>query len=51
MVTYDSGANGHYISKKDRSNAGLPILRPLTRQVGVTNGGTSTAKYVTQLPI
>jgi len=30
MVTYDSGADGHYISKKDRCNAGLPILRPST---------------------
>jgi len=50
LVTYESGANGHYISEKDRRNAGLPILRPSTRQVGVANGGTSTAKYVTKLP-
>jgi hypothetical protein len=50
MVTYDSGANGHYISKKDRHKAGLPILRQSTQKVGVTNGGTSKAKYVTQLP-
>jgi hypothetical protein len=49
MVTYDSGADGHYISKKDQHKAGLPILRPSTRKVGVTNGGTSKAKYVTQL--
>jgi hypothetical protein len=26
MVTYDSGADGHYISKKDQCKAGLPIL-------------------------
>jgi hypothetical protein len=26
MVTYDSGADGHYISEKDRRIAGLPIL-------------------------
>ncbi len=26
MVTYDSGADGHYISKKDRCKAGLPII-------------------------
>ncbi len=50
MVTYNSGAEGHYISEKDRCNAGKPILRPSTRKVGVANGGTSTAKYVTQLP-
>ena len=51
MVTYDSGADGHYISEKDRRNAGLPILRPSTPRVGVANEGTSTAKYITQLPI
>jgi hypothetical protein len=50
QLTYNSGANGDYISKKDRRKVGLPILRPSTRKVGVTNGGTSKAKYVTQLP-
>jgi hypothetical protein len=50
MITYDSRANGHYISKKDQRKAGLPILRPSTHKVGVANGGTSNAKYVTQLP-
>jgi hypothetical protein len=50
MLTYDSGANRHYISKHDQRKAGLPILRPSTWQVGVANGGTSNAKYITQLP-
>jgi hypothetical protein len=50
MLTYDSGADGHYISKHDQRKAGLPILRPSTRQVRAANGGTSNAKYVTQLP-
>jgi hypothetical protein len=50
MVTYGSGANGQYISEKDWHQADLPILRTLTRKVGVANGGTSKAKYVTQLP-
>jgi hypothetical protein len=50
MVTYDSGADGHYISKKDRRKAGLLILRTSTLKVGVANGGISKAKYVTQLP-
>jgi hypothetical protein len=50
MLTYDSGANGHYISKHAQCKAGLPILRPSTWQVGVANGGTNNAKYVTQLP-
>jgi len=35
MVTYDSGADGHYLSEKDRRKAGLPILQPSTRKVGV----------------
>ena len=50
MMTYDSGANGHYISEKDLRKAGLPIFWPSTRRVGVADGGTSTAKFVTQLP-
>jgi hypothetical protein len=50
MPTYNSGADGHYNSKHDQCKAGIPILRPSTRQVGVANGGTSNAKYVTQLP-
>ncbi len=50
MLTYDSGANGHYINKQDQRKAGLPILRPSSQWVGVTNGSTSKAKCVTQLP-
>jgi hypothetical protein len=50
MVTYDSGADGHYISKKDHRKPGLPIIRKSTRWVGVANGGVSQAKFVTQLP-
>eukprot|EP00956_Cyclotella_meneghiniana_P004234 scaffold5184_cov39-Cyclotella_meneghiniana.AAC.3 len=38
MVTYDSGADGHYISEHDRAKAGLPILRRSTKRVGVANG-------------
>jgi hypothetical protein len=49
MIIYDSRANRHYISEKDQRKAGLPILRPSTRKDGVANGGTSKAKYVTQL--
>eukprot|EP00804_Cyclotella_cryptica_P028992 CCRYP_012407-RA/>CCRYP_012407-RA protein AED:0.42 eAED:0.45 QI:0/0/0/1/1/1/3/0/246 len=43
MITYDSGANGHYLSKADRRSARLPILRPSTKHVGVANGSTSIA--------
>jgi hypothetical protein len=50
MMTYHSGADGHYISKKDCRKAGLPIIRRSTRRVGVANGGVSQAKFVTQLP-
>lgn len=50
MITYDSGADGHYISERDRRSIGLPILRPSSKRVGVANGGTSYAKHVTALP-
>jgi hypothetical protein len=49
MITYGSGANGHYISKKDRRRAGLSIIQKSTRWVGMVNGGVSKAKFVTQL--
>lgn len=49
MITYDSGADGHYISETDRKLVGLPILRQSTKRVGA-NGATSTAKHVTRLP-
>jgi hypothetical protein len=50
MITYDSGADGHYLSERDRINVGLPILRPSTKRVGVANSGTSTARHVSRLP-
>eukprot|EP00804_Cyclotella_cryptica_P013348 CCRYP_005123-RA/>CCRYP_005123-RA protein AED:0.24 eAED:0.24 QI:0/0/0/1/1/1/2/0/905 len=50
LITYDSGADGHYLSEKDRISAGLPILRNSSKRVGVANGGSSQAKHVTQLP-
>ena len=50
MITFDSGADGHYLSEDDRHNAGLPILRPSNRRVGVANGGTSKANHVSRLP-
>ena len=50
LVTYDLGANGHYLSKKDRRTLGLPILRMSTKKVCVANGDVCTGKYVTLLP-
>ncbi len=50
MITYDSGSKGNYLSKKDCVKAGLPILRPSTRMVGVANGGASQAQHITGLP-
>jgi hypothetical protein len=47
MIIYDSGANGHYISKKDRRKVGLPIIQKSTRWVGVA---VSQTKFITQLP-
>ena len=51
MLTYDSGADGNYISETDRQKAGLPILRPSKKRVGVANGNVSTGNNVTSLPI
>ena len=50
MITYDSGADGHYLSEADRHLAKLPILRPSTKRVGVANGSTSMGKHATTLP-
>ena len=49
-MTYDSGADGHYVSERDRAKLGLPILRRSRKRVGVANGGTSKGKHVTRLP-
>eukprot|EP00804_Cyclotella_cryptica_P012279 CCRYP_013859-RA/>CCRYP_013859-RA protein AED:0.31 eAED:0.31 QI:0/0/0/0.8/0.25/0.2/5/0/913 len=50
LITFDSGADSHHLSKTDRLAAGLPNLRPSSQQVGIANGSTSTARYVSQLP-
>ena len=50
MVTYDSGAESHYLSEKDRKSVGLPILRILSKKVGMANGSTCKGQYVTALP-
>ena len=39
MLTYDSGADGNYLSKKDRTKLGLLILIISDKKVGVANGG------------
>ena len=51
MATYDSGADGHYISEDDHVHAQLPILRRSKKRVCVANGGTSEATFVTEVPI
>jgi hypothetical protein len=48
LITYDSGADGHYISEADRKKAGMPILRKSAKQVRVANGDISKAKNVTK---
>ena len=50
MITYDSGAENHYMSEADRIGLGFPILRPSHKRVAVANGGTRRDKYVTHLP-
>eukprot|EP00804_Cyclotella_cryptica_P016136 CCRYP_004252-RA/>CCRYP_004252-RA protein AED:0.46 eAED:0.59 QI:0/-1/0/1/-1/1/1/0/91 len=49
-ITYDSGADGHYINEDDRLAARLPILRPSTKKVAVANGDISCATHETTLP-
>ena len=49
-VIYDSGADRHYITKEDRKQAQLPILRKSSKKVNVANGKTCKAQFVTQLP-
>ena len=49
-LTYDSGADGNYMSENDRKVASLPILRPSAKRVGVANGDTCKATNVTRLP-
>ncbi len=49
-VTYDSGADGHYLNESDRREANLPILKPSTKQVAVANGDVCSAKHVSKLP-
>ena len=49
-VTYDSGADGNYMSEEDRARLGLPILRESTKRVKSANGGASKGKHVTALP-
>ena len=39
MLTYDSVADGHYLSEKDRTKLDLPILRISYNKLGVANGG------------
>ena len=51
MLTYYSGADIHYLSKEDRKNLGLPILRVSAKKVGVADGGACNGKYVTKLPL
>ena len=50
MITYDSGADNHYMSEADKIRLELPILQPPHKSVAVANGGTSEGKYVTRLP-
>ncbi len=49
-ITFDSGADGHYMSEHDRQKEGLPILRPSRKRVSVANGNTRKGQHVTRLP-
>ena len=49
LVIYNSGADGHYITKEDRKQVKLPILQKSSKTVNVANGETCKAKFTTQL--
>jgi hypothetical protein len=49
-ITYDSGADGHYLNESDRKAARLPILRSSSKQVAVANGQISNAIHESRLP-
>ena len=51
MITYDSGADNHYMSEADRIRFKFPILQLSHKRVAVANGGTSEGKYITRLPL
>ena len=50
MVIYNSGADGHYITKDEQKQAQLPVLSRSSKKVNVANGKTCKAKFTTQLP-
>jgi hypothetical protein len=50
MITFDSSANGHYLSETDRIAVHLSILRASTKCVGVANRSTSKALHTSCLP-
>ncbi len=50
LVTYDSGADRHYISEDHWKKLGPLFLRISARKVGVANADTCKGKYVTALP-
>ena len=49
MITYDSGADNHYMSEADRIRLELPIFWSSHKRVAVSNVGKSEGKYVTRL--
>ena len=51
ITTYAVGADNNYLSKAGRVEAHMFILQKSTKRVKTANGGTSTAIYVTPLPL
>ena len=49
MITYNSGSDRHYIRKKDRAAARLPILCPSAKQIIVANEAKRRGQHVTSL--
>ncbi len=50
MIMYDSGADGHYISKKTEKRRAYLYYFLSTKQVMIANGDKSKGQHVTSLP-
>ena len=50
-VTYNSVADGNYVSEQDRRKAGLTILRQSTQRINVVNREVCSGTNVTTLPV
>ena len=51
FATFDTGADGNYITEKDRQKLQLPITGDSDKRVSVANGHVEQGKHKTELPL